>query len=75
MPPAIQPHGVADDARPLTQAGIIPISTNAVFCEFQRTWNRPDAAEFAELYAGSNPNYQAVIESYRGPRRPRPAHK
>ena len=48
----------------MTQAGIIPISTNAVVCEFQRTWNRPDAAEFAALYAGFNPNYQAVIESY-----------
>src|SRR3569832_1481318 len=24
------------------QAGIIPTSTNAVLCEIQRTWNRPD---------------------------------
>ncbi len=48
----------------LAQAGITPISTNAVVCEFQRTWNRSDAADFAALYADFNPNYRAVIESY-----------
>src|SRR5258706_3871971 len=30
------------------QAGIIPTSTNAVLSEVHRTWNRPQAAEFAE---------------------------
>ncbi|MCI0365635.1 MAG: hydrolase [Phycisphaerales bacterium] len=49
----------------LAQAGIIPMSTNAVFCEVQRTWNRPDAAEYAQLYAMYAPNYQAVIESHK----------
>ena len=49
----------------LTQAGIVPMSTNAVFCELQRTWNRPDAAQYAELYAAYAPNYQAVMESYK----------
>ena len=48
----------------LTLAGIIPMSTNMVFCELQRTWNRPDAADFAALYAAYAPNYQAVMESY-----------
>jgi nicotinamidase-related amidase len=48
----------------LTQAGIIPVTTNAVFCEVQRTWNRPDAAEYGALYAAYSPHYQAVIESY-----------
>ena len=48
----------------LTQAGVIPMSTNMVFCELQRTWNRPDAAEFAALYAAYAPNYQAAMESY-----------
>jgi len=48
----------------LTQAGIIPISTNAICGEFQRTWNRPEAAEFAALYAEFNPHYRAVMESY-----------
>ena len=33
----------------MTQAGVIPISTNAVVCEFQRTWNRPDAADSPPL--------------------------
>jgi hypothetical protein len=48
----------------LTQAGVIPVSTNVVFCELQRTWNRPDAADFAALYAAYAPNYQAVMESF-----------
>jgi len=48
----------------LTQAGVIPVSTNAVFCEFQRTWNRPDAAEFGKLYPEFAPNYGAVMESF-----------
>lgn len=48
----------------LAQAGIVPMSTNAVFCEVQRTWNRPDAMQYAELYAMYAPNYQAVMESY-----------
>ena len=48
----------------LSQAGVIPMSTNMVFCELQRTWNRPDAADFAALYSAYAPNYQAVMESY-----------
>jgi len=46
------------------QAGIIPTSTNAVLSETHRTWNRPEAAELAKLYALVAPNYGAVIESY-----------
>ena len=48
-----------------TQAGVIPTSTNAVICEVHRTWNRPDAAELAELYSIVSPNYRAVMESFR----------
>ena len=48
----------------LAQAGVVPITTNAVVGELQRTWNRPDAAAFAELYGVFAPNYRAVIESY-----------
>ena len=48
-----------------TQAGIIPISTNAVTCELHRTWNRPEAAQLAELYNLAAPNYRAVIESHK----------
>src|SRR5271155_2840848 len=46
------------------QAGVVPISANAVLYELQRTWNRPDAAEVAQLYTMVAPNYAAVMESY-----------
>jgi nicotinamidase-related amidase len=46
------------------QAGVVPTSTNAVLSETHRTWNRPEAAELAKLYALVAPNYAAVIESY-----------
>ena len=49
----------------LAQAGVIPVTTNVVLCEFQRTWNRPDAAQWGALYAELVPNYRAVAESYR----------
>jgi hypothetical protein len=48
----------------LTQAGIVPVSTNAVLCEFQRTWARPDAAQWGALYSELVPHYRAVSESY-----------
>jgi nicotinamidase-related amidase len=48
-----------------TQAGVVPISTNAVLSETHRTWNRPEAAELAKLYGLAAPNYAAVVESYR----------
>jgi nicotinamidase-related amidase len=47
-----------------TQAGVVPTSANAVVCEMHRTWNRPDAAQLAELYCMVSPNYRAVMESY-----------
>jgi nicotinamidase-related amidase len=46
------------------QAGVVPTSANAVICEVHRTWNRPDAAELAQLYTMVSPNYRAVMESY-----------
>lgn len=48
----------------LVQAGAVPIDTAAVASEVQRTWNRPDAAEYAELYSGVMTNYRLLIESY-----------
>jgi len=48
----------------LSQAGVVPTSTNAVMCEFQRHWNRPNNLEFAALYAQVAPNYGAVMESF-----------
>ena len=49
----------------LAQAGVVPTSTNAVLCEFQRHWNRPNNDAFAALYVQVAPNYGAVIESFR----------
>ena len=46
------------------QSGIVPTSANAVLSEIHRTWNRPEAAELAKLYALATPHYAAVIESY-----------
>lgn len=46
------------------QAGVVPITANAVLCEIHRTWNRPEAAELAKLYVIVAPNYGAVIESH-----------
>lgn len=48
----------------LTAAGITPVSTNAVLCEFQRTWNRPDAGDWAAIYTQVVPHYKAAIESH-----------
>ena len=48
----------------MTQAGIIPVTTNVVLCEFQRTWARLDAAAWGALYGELVPNYRAVAESY-----------
>lgn len=48
----------------LAQAGVVPIDTAAVASEVQKTWNRPDAADFAELYTGVMTNYQLLLEAY-----------
>ena len=49
----------------MAQAVVVPVSTNVVLCEFQRTWNTPDAARWGALYSEVSPNYRAVTESYR----------
>ena len=49
----------------LMQAGVVPTSANAVMCEFQRHWNRPNTDAFAALYVQVAPHYGAVIESFR----------
>jgi nicotinamidase-related amidase len=46
------------------QAGVVPTSANAVISELLRTWNRPEASDFAELLVMVSPNYRAVMESY-----------
>jgi hypothetical protein len=49
----------------MTHAGIVPVTTNVVLCELQRTWNHPDAAPWGALYSELVPHYRAVGESYR----------
>ena len=49
----------------LAQAGVIPIDTMAVVSELQKTWNRPDALEYANLFADHMmPNYRLLTESH-----------
>ncbi len=48
----------------VVQAGVVPMDTAAVASELQRTWNHPDAAEWAEVYTKVFPAYQLLIESY-----------
>ena len=51
----------------LAQAGVIPIDTFAVLAELQKTWNRPDALEYANIYADHvTPNYRLLMESHQG---------
>ncbi|WP_324733609.1 isochorismatase family protein [Pseudomonas paeninsulae] len=48
----------------VVQAGVVPMDTAAVCSEIQQTWNRPDAAQWAEAYSHIFPHYQLLIESY-----------
>ena len=48
----------------IVQAGVVPIDTGAVLSELQKTWNRDDAQQWAQAYAGVFPPYQLLIESY-----------
>ena len=49
---------------PAWSAGVVPMDTAAVASEIQRTRNREDAAEWAEVYTHIFPAYQLLIESY-----------
>lgn len=48
----------------VVQAGVVPMDTAAVAAELQGTWNRQDAAEWADVYTNIFPAYQLLIESY-----------
>ncbi len=49
----------------VVQAGAMPIDTFAVLTELQSTWNRPDAMDFAAIFAEHViPGYRALMESY-----------
>jgi nicotinamidase-related amidase len=48
----------------IVQAGVVPMDTAAVASELQKTWNREDAQEWAEVYTQIFPPYRLLIESY-----------
>lgn len=48
----------------VVQAGVVPMDTAAVASELQRTWQRDDAAQWAEIYTRIFPEYALLIESY-----------
>ncbi|EBD5369505.1 amidohydrolase [Salmonella enterica subsp. enterica serovar Stanley] len=48
----------------IVQAGVVPMDTAAVASELQSTWNREDAAAWADVYTQVFPAYQLLIESY-----------
>ena len=49
----------------LVQAGVVPIDTFAVIGELQKTWNRPDALDYANLFGEHIiPNYRLLMESH-----------
>ncbi len=48
----------------VVQAGVVPIDTAAVISEIQKTWNRPDAQEWAEVYTKVFTTYGLLIESH-----------
>ena len=48
----------------MIQAGVVPVDTVATISEVQRTWNRPEAAEFASIHASVMTNYELLIESH-----------
>ncbi|MBF0595673.1 MAG: isochorismatase family protein [Candidatus Omnitrophica bacterium] len=49
----------------LAQAGVIPVDTFAIIGELQRTWNRPDALAYANLFGDHIlANYKLLMESH-----------
>lgn len=48
----------------LLQAGVVVMDTMAALSEIQKTWSRPDAQEWAEVYTQAMPSYGLLIESY-----------
>ena len=48
----------------VVQAGVVPMDTAAVASEIQKTWNRDEAQEWAQVYTQIFPAYQLLIESY-----------
>lgn len=59
----------------VVQAGVVPMDMAAVASELQRTWNRPDAEEWAKVYTQIFPPYQLLIESYQKARQVEQKHE
>lgn len=51
-------------AQEITLARVVPMDTAAVASEIQKTWNREDAQEWAQVYTKIFPAYELLIESY-----------
>lgn len=51
-------------AQEITLARVVPMDTAAVASEIQKTWNRADAQEWAQVYTQIFPAYQLLMESY-----------
>jgi len=45
----------------VVQAGVVPMDTAAVASEIQKTWNRDDAQEWAQVYTQIFPAYQLLM--------------
>lgn len=48
----------------LIHHGVEVVDTLAIISELQRTWNRPEAAQFADIFAEVMPNYRLLMESH-----------
>lgn len=46
------------------QSGLFQTVKDMPKTELRATWNRPDAAQWAEAYSAVFPHYQLLIESY-----------
>lgn len=57
----------------MAQAGVVPVTTNVVMGELQRTWARPDAARWGALYSELVPEYRAAAESHQSAQKSAPA--
>ncbi|WP_089606422.1 isochorismatase family protein [Acinetobacter piscicola] len=51
-------------AQEITLARVVPMDTAAVASEIQKTWNRADAQEWAQVYTQIFLAYQLLMESY-----------
>ena len=45
-------------------AGVVPMDTATAASELQKTWNREDALQWAEVYTSVFPAHKLLIESY-----------